>query len=193
MRKRKNMTKLNALVVLLAMTCTMCIISTILSIEAITSVYDMEIASEENLYGVSEYTERVKETSYIPQQDTSTPDQTQVTEPRWKSMSVTATAYCPCVECCGEWSDEHPSRVGTDYEQLTASGTVPTAGRTIAVDPEVIPLGSYVLVGNQVYIAEDVGGAVTGNHIDIFFNTHEEALEWGVQTLEVKVFEKQAS
>lgn len=45
------------------------------------------------------------------------------------------TAYCTCVKCCGIWSAEHPSRVGTDYVQRTKSGTIPTADRTVSVDP----------------------------------------------------------
>lgn len=104
------------------------------------------------------------------------------------TMRATVTAYCTCVECCGEWSAEHPSRIGTDYEQLTASGTVPTRCRTIAVDPDVIPLGSYVMIGDGVYIAEDTGSYVSGNHIDIFIPDHEEAKAFDVQELEVTVY-----
>ena len=104
------------------------------------------------------------------------------------TMTATVTAYCTCVECCGEWSAEHPSRIGTDYVQLTASGTVPTMRRTIAVDPEVIPLGSYVMIGDGVYIAEDTGSGVSGNHIDIYMTSHEEAAEFGTKEMEVTVF-----
>lgn len=95
------------------------------------------------------------------------------------------TAYCPCVKCCGEWSAEHPSRIGTDYVQKTASGTIPTAGRTIGVDPSVIPFGTTVIIRGHEYVAEDRGGAIKGNKIDIFFDDHNEALEFGRQTAEV--------
>lgn len=95
------------------------------------------------------------------------------------------TAYCPCVKCCGEWSAQHPSRIGTDYIQKTASSTIPTAGRTIGVDPDVIPFGTTVIIFGHEYVAEDRGGAVKGNRIDIFFNDHDEALEFGRQTAEV--------
>lgn len=78
------------------------------------------------------------------------------------------TGYCPCRICCGKWSGGN-----------TASGTKPTAGRTIAVDPNVIPLGTKVYFNNHTYIAEDTGGAIKGNRIDLFFNTHQEALMWG--------------
>lgn len=91
------------------------------------------------------------------------------------------TAYCTCVKCCGIWSQEHPSRIGTDYIQKTASGTIPTAGRTIAVDTEIIPFGTVVVIDGHEYIAEDIGGAVKGNILDIYFDSHEDACEYGVQ------------
>ncbi len=106
-----------------------------------------------------------------------------------KVLTVKVTAYCSCVKCCGVWSKDHPSRQGTDYEQYTTSGTIPVAGRTVAVDPDIIPLGSKILIDGHEYIAEDTGSGVKGNHIDIYFDSHEEALEWGVKTLEVEVFE----
>lgn len=107
-------------------------------------------------------------------------------EPEHESLGeFILTAYCPCVKCCGEWSIQHPSRVGTDYIQKTASGTIPTAGRTIGVDPDVIPFGTTVIIFGHEYVAEDRGSAVKGNRIDIFFNDHDEALEFGRQTAEV--------
>ncbi len=88
--------------------------------------------------------------------------------------SFTITAYCDCSECQGRW-------VG-----MTASGVVPTAGVTIAVDPSVIPLGSSVYIDGVGWrVAEDVGGAIEGNKIDIFFASHEEAVEWGRQVKQV--------
>lgn len=91
------------------------------------------------------------------------------------------TAYCTCVKCCGVWSQEHPSRVGTDYVQKTASGTIPTAGRTVSVDTEIIPFGTVLVIDGHEYIAEDTGSAVKGQIIDIYFSTHEAAREYGVQ------------
>lgn len=86
------------------------------------------------------------------------------------------TAYCACPKCCGEWSD------GTTY-----TGTRATAGRTIAVDPDVIPLGSTVNINGHTYVAEDIGGAIDGNRIDIFFSSHTDALEFGVQYAQVSI------
>lgn len=87
------------------------------------------------------------------------------------------TAYCPCVKCCGEWADGY-----------TYTGVKATANRTIAVDPDVIPLGTKVEIDGREYIAEDIGGAVDGERVDIFFNLHDEALEWGVQYHGVFIF-----
>ena len=88
----------------------------------------------------------------------------------------TLTAYCPGRCCCGKWASGY-----------TATGTLATEGRTIAVDPKVIPYGSRVLLiwpdGTQrEYIAEDCGGGVNGNHIDVFFNSHQAARVFGVQS-----------
>lgn len=84
------------------------------------------------------------------------------------------TAYCPCEECCPGTSDG-----------ITYTETVATEGRTVSVDPEVIPLGSVVEVNGVEYVAEDIGGAIKGDRIEIFFNSHEDALEWGVQSHDV--------
>lgn len=96
-----------------------------------------------------------------------------------------ATAYCPCVTCCGIWSAEHPDRIGTDYIQRTTSGTVAEAGRTIAADWDVLPEGTVVVIKGHPYTVEDTGGAIKGNRIDIFYDSHEAALEWGVREVEV--------
>lgn len=87
------------------------------------------------------------------------------------------TAYCPCVDCCGK------------TDGITSTGTKATAGRTVAVDPKVIPYGSTVVINGNEYVAEDTGGSIKGNKIDMFFNTHEEALQWGVKYCEVSVYE----
>lgn len=84
------------------------------------------------------------------------------------------THYCACAKCCGEWADG-----------ITFTGTTATAGRTIAVDPNVIPLGSVVVVDGVEYVAEDIGGAIKGNRIDIFMDSHDAALTGGVKTAEV--------
>ena len=97
----------------------------------------------------------------------------------------TITAYCSCRICCGAYSPEVTGR-----ESHTATGTVPAEGRTIAVDPSVIPYGTSVYIdGYGVYIAEDCGGAVKGNHIDMYFESHQAAVQFGVQRLYVTILE----
>ena len=91
-------------------------------------------------------------------------------------MTVTATAYCPGECCCGEWADG-----------ITATGTRAEEGRTVAVDPEVIELGSTVIIDGAQYIAEDIGGAIKGNRIDVFHEYHSDAVIFGVQEIEVIV------
>lgn len=91
---------------------------------------------------------------------------------------VTVTHYDCCLECCGK------------TDGITASGVKATPGVTVAVDPDVIPLGADVLVDYgdgeiEYYRADDVGGAIHGNRIDICVETHEEALELGVRTATV--------
>lgn len=87
------------------------------------------------------------------------------------------TAYCKCERCCGIWSDSP-----------TKSGTVPQEGRTIAVDPNVIPLGTQVLIDGQIYTAEDTGSAIKGNVIDIYFSDHKETEEYGRQERKVWIY-----
>lgn len=71
----------------------------------------------------------------------------------------------------------------------TASGTLVRHG-VIAVDPTVIPLGTRVFIpGYGEAIAEDIGWGIKGNRIDVAFDTHEEALSFGRQDLEVYILD----
>lgn len=83
------------------------------------------------------------------------------------------TAYCPCRKCSEGWGAR------------TCTGAIASAGHTIAVDPRVIPLGTKVMINGTIYTAEDRGGGVKGNHIDIFFNTHGETRAYGTKNVEV--------
>ena len=88
------------------------------------------------------------------------------------------TAYCPCEKCCGPWAD------GIVY-----TGGYATENQTIAVDPDVIPLGSTVEINGQQYIAEDIGGAIQNKRIDVFFTSHDAALVYGIQNHDVYLIE----
>jgi 3D (Asp-Asp-Asp) domain-containing protein len=88
------------------------------------------------------------------------------------------TAYCPCKKCT------------SDGDGITATGTVATQGRTVAVDPSIIPYGTILVINGQEYVAEDNGGKwIQGQEIDIFFDSHDEALEFGIQYAEVFIKE----
>lgn len=83
-------------------------------------------------------------------------------------------AYCPCEECCGKWALNRPD--GIVY---TASGEEAVPGVTVAVDPDIIPLGTKVYIeGLGWYIAHDTG-AFSGQVIDIYFDDHAAACEFG--------------
>lgn len=86
--------------------------------------------------------------------------------------TFTITAYCGCKKCSGGHSK-------------TASGTTPTEGRTIAADTSILPYGTQVVIDGIVYTVEDCGSGVSGNHIDIFFATHEKAMSFGRRTIKV--------
>ena len=84
--------------------------------------------------------------------------------------SYKLTFYCPCATCNGVAGAK------------TASGTTPAEGRTIAVDSSIIPLGSRVYIeGYGMFIAEDTGGAIKDNKLDIFVSSHDRAYDLGVQ------------
>lgn len=84
------------------------------------------------------------------------------------------TAYCPCSKCCGKATGR------------TASGTKATAGRTVAASSK-FAFGTKLNIGGHIYTVEDRGGAINGNKIDIFVNSHAEALQWGVRYMTVSV------
>ncbi len=76
------------------------------------------------------------------------------------------TFYCPCRQCSDEWGHQ------------TSSGAYATEGRTVAVDKKIIPEGTYLYIeGWGEFIAEDTGGGVKGNHIDIFLESHNKCLD----------------
>lgn len=94
----------------------------------------------------------------------------------WKSMTVNASAYTLV---------EHGDKMGGTG--LTSTGKVPTANKTIAVDPNVIPYGSLIKYNGVTYTAEDTGGMIKGNKVDIFMNTLSEAVSFGRKDINILV------
>ncbi|MBP2633969.1 MAG: hypothetical protein H6Q70_4597 [Firmicutes bacterium] len=99
-----------------------------------------------------------------------------------KVLDIVATAYASGYEDNGIWNDK------------THIGTKVRPG-IIAVDPRVIPLGSKVYIefedGRGMYaVAEDTGGAIKGNRIDIVMSNREKAQDFGIQDVKVYVLDK---
>lgn len=89
---------------------------------------------------------------------------------------VVTTGYCNCSLCCGKWAGGH-----------TASGTVPKADHTLAVDAHSpkVPMGTEIVMNGKTYKVEDIGNfARYGTYFDIYFDSHAAALAWGKRKVE---------
>lgn len=105
-------------------------------------------------------------------------EKSQSESPNGETVSASATAYsASCNGCSGVTS------TGVDLNEDPGK-------KVIAVDPDVIPLGSEVYVEGYGYAtAEDTGGDIEGNRIDLHVPSEEEALEWGSQNVDVTIVE----
>ncbi len=93
------------------------------------------------------------------------------------AFTMRVSAYCPCEICCGEFADGY-----------TASG-VRAVGKIVAAPPDM-PFGTVLEIpGYGRCRVQDRGGAITEGRLDVLFSTHEQAKQWGVQVLEVRVYE----
>ena len=138
-------------------------------------IVEVEIEVEKEVI-VYEYIEIETEAETI--EETTTKKKIEETTKR-KSVNnkeFVVTAYCGCKECNGQW-----------YGYPTASGTNMVANHTIAVDTNIIPFGTQVEIDGIIYTAEDTGSAIKGNKIDIYFDSHSEALKFGRQTKIVNI------
>lgn len=101
-----------------------------------------------------------------------------------RTLEVVGTAYCNCKLCCSK-EPSHPAY------GITASGKKASWG-TVAVDPRVIPLGSRLKIegfGGTIFRAEDTGGAIKGNKIDLWHKTHSSAKIFGRKKLTITIIE----
>lgn len=100
-------------------------------------------------------------------------------EPSYIIKLMIVRAYCPCELCCGRWADGY-----------TANGwEIQSGDKFVAADPNIPFLTLVYVPGySDIFVpVRDRGAAVTGNRMEVFFHTHEEALEWGKQKLWVKI------
>lgn len=113
----------------------------------------------------------------------------------FRTVEIEATGYCKCGSCCGwkrNWLGRPVYAYGKNKGEkkevgITASGTKAKVG-TIAADISVYPYGTRMNVPGYGWgTVEDIGGAIKGERIDLFFDSHQEALEWGRQTIKVEV------
>ncbi len=134
---------------------------------------------EDGVYTIEGYaddrtlTRTLTYTNGNPQEEASAKEETAPTPQLVSLGTFKTTGYCPCSRCSEGWG------------RHTCTGALATARHTIAVDPKVIPYGTQVMINGVVYTAEDKGGGVRGNHIDIFFDNHAETLQHGTQNVEV--------
>lgn len=85
------------------------------------------------------------------------------------------TAYCHCVKCCGK------------TDGITASGDKATEGVTVAMDKSM-PFGTKIYIdGVGERIVQDRGGAIKGDRIDLYFENHQDAMNFGRQTKQVTI------
>ena len=111
------------------------------------------------------------EAEEIPAEDAKSPHT--ASEPSYYGV-CRITFYCGCSQCCGQWAGGP-----------TASGAMPTPGRTVANG--VLPFGTRVLIEGHEYVVEDRG--VSGNQFDIFVSDHQEALNRGLYYADVYIIE----
>jgi 3D (Asp-Asp-Asp) domain-containing protein len=101
----------------------------------------------------------------------------------WRKVRMRVTGYCPCAKCCGKYADG-----------ITASGHKIQPGDTFIAADKRYAFGTEMIIegyndGKPVKVL-DRGGAIQGNKLDAFFHTHQEALEWGVRYVDVKIRSK---
>lgn len=114
-------------------------------------------------------------------------------------VTLEVTGYCKCGQCCGwerNWKfqpvfSSGPQKGKPKQVGVTASGTHARVG-TIAADTKIYPFGTIMHIPGYGWgRVEDVGSAIKGNHIDLFFTSHQKALNWGRQWKTVKVWKPQ--
>jgi len=100
------------------------------------------------------------------------------------TIRMRVTAYSPHAPSCGEFADG---------QTATLHSVTTNAGKLVAADPALFPYGTLLSVPGydqgRVVPVLDCGGAIKGRRLDVLYPTHKSALQWGVQDLEVTIWE----
>ncbi|MFA5554598.1 MAG: 3D domain-containing protein [Phycisphaerae bacterium] len=98
----------------------------------------------------------------------------------WHTVKMRVTAYCSCPKCCGSYSDG-----------ITASGHKIFENDRFVASDRKYSFGTQMIIpgynNSQTVEVLDRGGAIRGDRLDVYFDTHEQALQWGVRYLDVKI------
>ncbi len=98
----------------------------------------------------------------------------------WRVVRMRVTGYCPCSKCCGAFSDG-----------ITANNHHIQPGDAFAAADKSYQFGTEMMIpgynDDKSVQVMDRGGVIKGNRLDLFFHSHQEALEWGVQYLDVLI------
>ena len=121
------------------------------------------------------------------------PEETpQEKEPQLVSLGeFLVSAYCSCYICCEEYAFDRPIDENGNEIVIGAAQEILTPEYSVAVDTRVIPFGTKLYFNGNEYLAQDRGGAIKEHRIDLYFNDHQDALEWGMQYHEVFVLESE--
>lgn len=134
------------------------------------------VQSTENLTEPTEKTVKTMENSVKP------------TEVSLKNNSLgefRITAYCSCPICCEEYAYNRPTDTNGKSIVYGASGERLVQGVSVAADTNILPFGTEILINGHTYVVQDIGGAIKGNRIDVYFENHSDALAFGVKYADV--------
>lgn len=98
----------------------------------------------------------------------------------WQVVRMRVTGYCPCSQCCGVFSDG----ITANNHHIQPGDTFVAADKSYRFGTEMVIPGYNA--GQSVQVM-DRGGAIKGNRLDIFFHSHQQALQWGVRYLDVRI------
>lgn len=150
------------------------------------------VSKGECVYGKEENTNfgqnNEKETVVVVVEENEAIQEPIVEQPKRISLGeFKLTAYCSCVKCCGFWAYGRSLDENGNDIVIGASGERLQQGVSVAVDPAVIPYDTTVYINGKAYVAQDCGGAIKDNRIDVYFDNHQDALDFGVQYATVEV------